>query len=390
MLEIANIPSLEHLDQGGFSVERGIPVMRPHKVYAKGADGKPDFEKVQYEVTESDLEEICLNSNKPADEEGHFPRLTIGHTSKLVGFPEFEQPAKWIGAAVRYRVGVMPKSGSKVLLADLYTSNDLEGEARGFPYRSAEYNWKERRICGVARLLKDPALHLGTVMYDAESHLSYGGGMETGEQNDANLDSPPVAPLNPDEAVAADRLWAYLCGKYEGLKNLESSCASGTNTSLPEQKPKPAHNLDGKNEDEEVEHKEAPVDNSAELATLRAENAELKSKLIKGAVKADLDRLELVENLEFDRSEAEVVMFERDDAGRTRYVESIRKFGRKKAGKAGQETPIQVLETEATVVPGFDQKKLTQEQFRTIQAHIAKNPGCSFESVKASLFPNTK
>lgn len=416
-MEIANIPNLEHLDQGGFVVERGIPVMRPHRVYEMGADGKPDLTKLQYEVTEADLEEICSNANKPAEESGHFPRFTIGHTIKTKGFPEFEQPAKWIGAAVKYRVGQMPKSGAKVILADLYTQSDLEECSKGFPYRSAEYNWKEKRICGVAKLLKDPALHLGTVMCEAESHLSYGGGMETSsseadETTEPKLDCGPAhAPLNPDEAVAADRLWAYFVGKNDGLKNL---AASATNTALPDQKPEPAHKpgdeledesddepedddpgSDKKPEDEEDEDMSKLQANDlvvAENEALKIQVSGLNTRLAQAAIKAELDRLELVENLEFDRAEAEVVMLERDEAGRGRYVESVRKFGRKKAGKAGSETPIQVLETEATVVstPGFDPKKLTRDQFTTIQMHLAKNPGSSWESVQNALFPKTK
>jgi hypothetical protein len=424
-VELANVPTLTDLqDTSTYRCESGVPVFRPHRRYVKDRYGKPT-DRVKYEVTDDDLYEICANSNATAEQDCHFPRQTIGHV-RFDNGPEHQQPAKWIGHAINYRVGMMP-NGAKVILADMITHKDHWDESRKFPYRSAEYNWKSKRIGGVARLLRDPALGLGTTKYeDDASFTCYAEAMMEPQAGQV----PPgmdAGTLNPDEAVVADRMWSYFLAKNPGLATLQAAAPSGTNGELPEgdQKPKPEENEegeaakrgegeqegdeeDGDEGDEEGEERTPPgkkklkkkkpnedgnvSKNSAETVTVEAYAAlegevttlrESNKNMLKRIVTGTLDQLENVEKYEFDRAELETeLLAATDDAARDKIVARVKKYNRKKDGSTVEVlqggTGVEQLNTVATagvaqpdgtVAPGA-----TAEQFNkaTIYARVNK------------------
>jgi hypothetical protein len=254
-------------DPAKYHVERGVAVFRPHKrpVFK---DGKPTGE-IKYEVTDADLNEIVANSNASVTESYHYPRHTIGHVVPGLS-EELRQPAKLIGVAMNYRVAKYP-NGKPVVVADLYTKKDRWGVAQEFPYRSAEYNWQTKKIRGVARLLQDPALELGTLAYSdpgqtvvyAEAVMSddeprddeaagkppaKGGQTPPAKPGEKGPDGKPkpgeetdqlkavFGDLNPDEVVAAQRLVKWLEAKYPKLADAFKAPAG----EVPDQRPAPA------------------------------------------------------------------------------------------------------------------------------------------------------
>jgi hypothetical protein len=428
-LELANVPTLNDLQNSEtFGCRRGVPVFRPHTRYVLGRDGRPNFDKIKYVVTEDDLPEVCRNSNEQVERDCHFPRQTIGHVLLRPDAVEHEQPAKLIGHVVNYRVGRMP-NGDKVVLADLYTRNSLAEEADKFPYRSAEYNWRTKRIGGVARLLKDPALGLGT-MEAYESHQSFTCYAEAVmDENDPkepktpeakpdkNADEqqkPPVPPkqesdLNPDEAVVADRFWSYFACKYPAVAALAASVASGTNTGMPEgdQRPSPPEDEDGEkakleprpdeefeddddgeglppkkkkaktpDEDGDVSKNAAPtVDVEAyaalqgEVETLRKDNKDLREAQAKRDVAAIVTGLVEVEHYELDTDDQAILTAEllpMDDAGRKKKADFVRKTCKQKAGYEGT---IQVLEGNSGVTQAVgDNKAMDADHYNRASA----------------------
>lgn len=412
-MELANVPTIDSLrDSSTYRCESGIPVFRPHVRHALDVNGQPT-DRVKYAVTDDDLEEICQNSNATVERDCHFPRSTIGHVNFKPNCPEHAQPAKWTGYAVNYRVGVMP-AGDKVILADIYTHRDFVEECRGYPYRSAEYNWKSKRIGGVARILRDPALGLGTTPYqDDDSYTCYAEAVMTPDPSAGNPMSG--GDLNPDEAVLADRLWSYFAAKYPGLASAAAGSAPTGPDGLPEgdQKPEPEESEDEQREKAEGEESEdddeeesvpgkSPVAkpkkkkkpsedddvsknaegtvtvemyqaSQDEVKTLRASLATKDAEVQKAKVAVILDQLEKVEHYEFDRAEVETEMLALDEAGRTKKAENIRKFNKKTDGGA-----VQVLEGNVGVsqLPGSETAGgMSAAKFDLAVKWQAANPG---------------
>jgi hypothetical protein len=422
-MEMANVPTMAALrDTSTYRCESGIPVFRPHVRYVLDINRTPT-DKVKYKVTDEDLEEICRNSNAVVEKDCHFPRHTIGHVD-FSAKPEHAQPAKYIGHAVNYRVGLMPNH-EKVVLADLYTHRDHWEESRKFPYRSAEYNWKSKKIGGVARVLRDPALGLGTTTYEDESSYTCyaepmmdkpgeaptAGGGKTPVSQHPSPATPPgmnMGDLNPDEAVLADRLWAYYAAKNPGLSSLQAA-PSGTNGGLPEtdQKPEPEENEEGaaakagKGEEEDDENEEgegrtppakkkkkpsedddvsknenAPTVEAyaaleGEVKTLREENAKLKADGEKGKVAAILAQLSDVEKYEFDADDEMTLMLPLDAAGRKVRADKIRKNSKKK-----DDETVVVLEGNAGTeqLPGTQVASgMSAERYAKVMKHYQAN-----------------
>lgn len=363
-MEIANVQTLAGLQASPeYRCEKAVPVFRPHTRYMMGLDGRPT-DRVKYVVSEEDLQEICDNSNAAILDDCHFPRQTIGHIS-FKGVPETKQPAEWNGYAVNYRVGMMP-NGKQVILADLYTHNDYWEKSRKYPYRSSEYNWKSKKISGVARILRDPALGLGTTPYqDDENSLTCYAEVVM-EPQAGTPGAMNAGDLNPDEAVMADRLWAYFVAKNPGMSQLAAAAPSGTNGGLPEadQKPEPdkgrkeqeAESEEEDEEDEEEEEKgkekkakkkkpeeESDVSKNNDTPTVEAYAAlegqvkakdqtiaELRAEIEKGKVNSLLDTLSDVEKYEFDRDEEFALMLPMSEDARKKRADSIRKHNKQK------------------------------------------------------------
>lgn len=133
-------------DSGLYVLEEQVPVFAPHqRMTANGV--------VLFEVTESDLDTICDNTNAMLGM--YLPPLTVGHRCFDDNADEQMQP-DIVGFTANYRV----KNG--FIVADLYRHKDFDGL---FPYRSAEYSPDRKQILGVALLKRTPYLGLGTHIY---------------------------------------------------------------------------------------------------------------------------------------------------------------------------------------------------------------------------------
>lgn len=412
-------------DPAQYHCEYAVPVFRPHKRFVTDPTTGLPTDELKYEVKDEDLQEICDLTNAAIENSFHYPRHTIGHTV-TADIPEVTQPSRLVGVSKNFRVAHFPKGG-KCIVADLYTKARYVEALEDFPYRSSEYNFKKKQIRGVARILRDPALELGTYTYDDrggdvanskpeddkkkvldQKQPKFGDKPEGGKngtqkpgddkaQSERGRIKMIFGDLNPDEVVAAERLVGYLEAKYPKLGEMLDEAVG----EVPDQITPPSDNGNGR-EAAEAEAAEAeakklsdeangggkksqtnkslpngeddedsmPANKEpSELEKLQAENQKLKVARI-------LDRLETVENLSFDRAEAEIVMLGRDEAGMERYAESIRKHSQKRPGRPADQ--IEVLQDGAlkdylehnadpiSVSPG----KMTYEQYQDQMAVI--------------------
>jgi hypothetical protein len=380
MEQAATLTLRDLQDATKFSVEKAAAVFGPNIRYVFDHETGKYTDKIRYEVKDSDLEEICRKSNATA-KKGHFGRQTIGHV-RFDGTAEKDQPAKLVGHPANYRVGELP-DGSKVILADLYTSKGFEEEAKKYPYRSAEYRIDSKTISGVARLLRDPELMLGTISYSSPVACYgdvYSESMDKISGKESDRGTPdgmkPGGDLSPDEMVAADRIFEYLVCKFPQLKSLKADGELG------DQKPEAPDNTkaaleemeeekeDGDEEDgdagdekddkgntkkksvkgkafgkdkksksgkTEIFQMSAIVDTGekgvsvevysaleAKFNTLSESHAKLFQEGERFKVERMLDKLD-IEKYQFDRDEAVSVMLPRDEAGRLKFVDFIKK-----------------------------------------------------------------
>lgn len=375
-----------------YVIERGIPVFRPHK-RQEIVDGKLTG-KVKYEVTEADLEEIARNSNEAVEKSFHYPRQTIGHVVPGLA-DEKSQPAKLIGYAWNYRLARYA-SGDAVLVADLAVQRDQVDEAKKFPYRSAEYNWKTKKIRGVARLLQDPALELGTYQ-DAGDTVAYaeavmdkpnekpgaGDKAESGDSKPAKpsgLDLKTVfGDLNPDEVVAAERLVKWLEAKYPELGKLTKVKAG----EVPDQRPAPAADEDPDDEPEETSDPAADQpDKSGQQAKGQPNKDDESRSMSQNAdhtqtverLQAELDDLrveQMISSLsafEFDRDDVKDTLKRVPAADRAAKLEKMKKSMRPKPNSTPsievlQDAPIQLAGNDTDPI-SVAASKMTLEQYQ--------------------------
>lgn len=126
-------------------------------------------------VSEKDLEEIAANVNRAYQQDGSLVVLTVGHR-KFGQVDETTQPAK-VGYARGYRAEWVQRPGGRQLMLTHteYVERSKLAEARKYPGRSPDYDPDTKTITGVALLMQDPALTLGTVSY-AAGRLTYSMG----------------------------------------------------------------------------------------------------------------------------------------------------------------------------------------------------------------------
>lgn len=149
-------------DESLWHIERGVPIFRAHKRYAR--DGK-----FLYEVTKDELPEISANTSR-LSESGVFIRFTIGHT--IPGAPQEVQP-KVVGYGINPRSGTFGPTRIPAILCDQYITNEFWEEAKTYPYRSVEFYRKRGTITGVALLREDPELDLGMIVYERDELQFY-------------------------------------------------------------------------------------------------------------------------------------------------------------------------------------------------------------------------
>jgi hypothetical protein len=204
------------LDPAKFhTLPQPLTCFKPHvrKVRLPGHD-RP----VQIKVTSDDIYEIARHARE-MQQRGIFPRITDGHVNTEPRAREQAQPAL-IGFASDPEIAI--ENAQPVLRYKWHVKHQYLPILKHRPHRSAEYMPHSKEIRGIAVLLRDPALDMGTLYYERGGELVYFYGVN-------NMANDPAGG-KPDEQKPGDstdskntllqEVCAYLESKYAGLAAL--------------------------------------------------------------------------------------------------------------------------------------------------------------------------
>lgn len=156
-----------------YRVVCGVPVFKPHERVLpsfKAPDGKV-YPEIKIRVTDQDLSAIAVVTNQAGPQP-----ITEGHRNLDPNFPEKDQPRK-VGWETNHRPGlaVLVPGGKPepCILADLCYEADLYEEVgpRRYPFRSADFDFHEKKLVGLALLVRRPFLELGMIPYSRERNV---------------------------------------------------------------------------------------------------------------------------------------------------------------------------------------------------------------------------
>lgn len=348
-----------------------VPVFKAHKRPArKNAAG--EVVREEYEVTEADLEEIAQRCRQ-LEEQGVLGRITLGHTLPDPDRPEADQPPP-VGWAKNRRVGTFGPAGEVALLEDQFIRRDRVGDARSYPYRSAEYYRGRGEITGTALLRRDPELDLGIMTYvrgEQPCYYAMESPMDPTMPPTADPTADPAAdPGDPDFDAKADR---YMARCYPNLRMMHDgyqAAPSGTNGAMPAPAPPPGPDL--------MRRAEQPV----QYARLEAENRTLRQRLeaVEKARAVEAARA-LVAGWQADgyvvRDPAKEVerLARLDEAGRAdRDAEVRENYARDPS--AGDMLPV------VRGTPGRE-GEFTQAHLERAEQYMRQHPGCDWEDARA-------
>lgn len=377
--------SLARLDDPDlWVIEVGVPVFCPH--VRRGPDGN-----VLYEVTDSDIPVIASESAK-LEAKGTIPRQTIGHVNLAPDADESKQPPL-IGFERNFRVGTW--QGRPAVVCDVYTRRDKWEQAENFPYRSAEYRPKSKQIRGVARLLRDPWLDLGTLVYDSADGPVYFYAMGSPMPDDKKPDEAPPTPapaatdetpeMTPEEQKVADKVYRYFLSANKWMshcaqkyQNGEPAAAGpafpgGNNTTVPTEKKKDEETVPNQSPEQTVQY--AAIEERCKK--LEAQNATLIADREGEKVDRLLDQLEKVELYQFDREDERKAMLAMDTAGRAKRADSIRKFHHRLPGG-------EMIQTYQGHAEGGKAPDTTEGQMRAAVSYATKH-GCDYDTAIAAV-----
>ena len=164
-------------------------------------------------VTAADLPDICRRMKQACDA-GDLVTLTHGHI-KPAG-DERDQP-DLLGFYAAPRLGRFGPHGKPAILMDRYAFRDRADLVARLPHRSSEYYPADRRVRGVASLVRPPHVDMGVVALGGDARpifLSLGASMPD--------DTAPPVDLPDDDAPlpAADRLRAALMEAMDAVDEL--------------------------------------------------------------------------------------------------------------------------------------------------------------------------
>jgi hypothetical protein len=136
---------------------RRVAVFRSHD--------RGDGDTALYRVKDSDLAKIAENTNRAIREAGHLPRLTLGHTLQEANAREVDQP-QLLGFCTDFSVETVDRPGGsfKAVVCTEKVRREWAETLKSYPYRSVEYDWKNKQIAGSAALVRSPYLELGAVV----------------------------------------------------------------------------------------------------------------------------------------------------------------------------------------------------------------------------------
>lgn len=243
---MASDPTLETIrsldDPAKFVRKDGVPIWVPHTRRTRAADGSD----ITITVTKADLKTYAANLNKLESSRGVLPRLTDGHLKPGEPGKAPPPPPKLVGYFRNARVGTFGPENTPAVLADLYYFNrpEILEVVSERPYRSPEVYTNVKEIRGLALMLNDPFLDMGTVTYGSDSMpICYGGdhmpGAAMGPKG-AAMPAVPAAPEakpdeSPEEKELFEKMRSYMCRAY-GL----DEGWPGAPKPAPEEAPAPA------------------------------------------------------------------------------------------------------------------------------------------------------
>lgn len=210
-------PTLETLreleDSARYVVKRGVPIWVPH---VRG----------DVVVREEDLPAYAEAINRLERERGVLGRITDGHLKS--GQP----PPKLLGFYRNARVGTFGRQAVPAVLVDCYYRRECLDIVKDRPYRSPEVYPKRREIRGLALLLNDPYLDMGTITYEnnlVARPICYGGepmpeAMGAENAGVAQEVKPKKQPeeFKPEETELFERMCRYLRSRYGLSENWPS------------------------------------------------------------------------------------------------------------------------------------------------------------------------
>ncbi len=178
----------------------GVPIFVPHKRKKRTPAGKV----VDVDVTDDDLEEIAEHNNRRVEETGTLAVITLGHRKQGPDVDETKQPPV-VGFCKNWRSGRFGPGRLPVLFYDEYVrADDAEDVGRQYPFRSADFYRDRNEISGVAALVRDPELDLGTIVYAGGAKLlcySREVNMDPTMPPDPAVPSEPPAPAEADDGA---------------------------------------------------------------------------------------------------------------------------------------------------------------------------------------------
>jgi len=278
-------PTLQTLaeleDANRYAVKRGVPIWVPHRRRVRGPDGSTQ----EVVVREEDLPEYANRINRLEAERGVLGRITDGHVTAS------GPPPKLVGYYKNARVGYFGPKRTPAVLVDCYFRRECLSIVAERPYRSPEVYPDVKEIRGLALLLKDPYLDMGTVTYHSVARpICYGGGH-----------MPDLEDVTPAEKELFEKFLRYLRVTF-GLSDNWPQEEAAEETEEPTEETEEAAEEEGEeaaeeesdNYEEESEEKKKgegeSVSYERELSQLRASYARLKAELQGIATEREIER----------------------------------------------------------------------------------------------------
>lgn len=193
-------------DPKKYKIIRGVPVFRPHRRSLpewRDPETGVVHPAIEIVVSPDDLREIGARTEASGPQV-----MTEGHRSTDPKTKEKDQPRK-TGWEVNHRPGMYvfdPKIGPEpALLADMHYDKDIFDEVgpHRYPFRSADYDFQEKKLTGMALLMRRPFLDLGMISDTAYAHKNHI------VQYAMEFVMPDVTPKEEEDKITAEEEAQY-------------------------------------------------------------------------------------------------------------------------------------------------------------------------------------
>jgi hypothetical protein len=354
----------------------GVPVFRPHQRTLpafKGKDGR-EWPEEKISVTPKDLAAIAARTNAAGPQV-----MTEGHRNLDPTFPEANQPRK-VGWETNHRAGQYvfdPAKGPEpCILADLCYDAKLYDECGPdrFPFRSADYDFREGKISGLAVLIRRPFLELGMIPYQSYNNriAQYADDVPTPAPTPA-----PAAPgatdtddWTPEEEKQYQKMCRYMAKKHPKMVPYMDAAQYQIKAG-PQKDSKELRGMNYFDPDDKDDQNAA----TTRVAQYAAENAALKLRLDTEQSERLLDTVKL--KVKFDRARELRTLVALPEADRPGHVQYMLTTYEKLPALGGG-----MIETAATGLTGgaatpgqrpgpSDGRRLTEKQYHAALQHAS-------------------